>query len=49
LEVIIICEENYIDVDGSKVILNIYSMMKGGNKVKKPLANTRKSGEKECQ
>jgi hypothetical protein len=32
LEVVIICEESFIDVDGNMVILNVYPMMKGERK-----------------
>jgi hypothetical protein len=49
LEATIICEENFIDVDGTMVILYVYPMTKEKKKVKKPLANASKSGEKECQ
>jgi hypothetical protein len=50
LEVIIICEESSIDVDGNSVILDIYPMMKGEKKkVEKPLINANKSKEKEFQ
>ncbi len=50
LEVAIIYEESFIDVDNKKVILNVYSMMKGEKKkVKKPLTNASKLKEKECQ
>jgi hypothetical protein len=49
LEAIVICEDSSTDVDGNMVILYIYSMMKGEKKVEKPLANTIKSGKKQCQ
>ncbi len=51
LEAIVICEENFTDVDDNRVILlNIYPMMNGENKrVKKLLTNASKLGEKECQ
>jgi len=50
LEVVVIYEESFIDVDGKKVILNVYSVMKGEKKkVEKPLANVSKLREKECQ
>jgi hypothetical protein len=50
LEVIIICEESFIDVDDNMVILNVYPMMKGEKKkVEKQQANTNKTREKECQ
>jgi hypothetical protein len=49
VEATIICEENSTNVDGNKVILDVYSMMKGEKKkVEKPLANASKLGE-ECQ
>jgi hypothetical protein len=48
LEVAIICEESSMNVNGDFVILNVYPMMKGEKKVKKPSAITRKSRE-ECQ
>jgi hypothetical protein len=50
LEVVIICEESFIDVDGNMVILNVYPMMKGEKKkVEKQQANTNKTREKEWQ
>jgi hypothetical protein len=50
LEAIVICEENFTDVDDNMVILNIYPMMNGENKrVKKLPTSASKLGEKECQ
>jgi hypothetical protein len=46
LESTIIYEKSFIDIDGNRVILNVYPMMKGGkNKVEKPTTNTSKSRE----
>jgi hypothetical protein len=42
LEATIICEESSTNVDGNRVILDIYLMMKGEKKkVKKPLDNSK--------
>jgi tRNA 2-selenouridine synthase SelU len=49
LEAIVICEDSSTDVDGNMVILYVYSMMKGGKKVEKSLANTIKSRQKQCK
>ncbi len=50
LELTMIYEENSTNVDYNQVILNIYPMMKREKKkVEKPIANTSKSREKECQ
>jgi hypothetical protein len=50
VEAKVIYEESSIYVDGNRVILDVYIMMKGEKKkVKKPLANANKLGEKECQ
>jgi hypothetical protein len=50
LEGIIICEESSIDVDGNRVILNVYPMMTGEKKkVEKFPTNASKLGEKECR
>ncbi len=47
-EVAIIHEESFIDVDNKKVILDVYSMMKGEKKkVEKPPTNVSKL-RKEC-
>jgi len=48
-EVAIIYEESFIDVDNKKVILDVYSMMKGEKKkVEKPPTNASKLRKKEC-
>jgi hypothetical protein len=50
VEAKVIYEESSIYVDGNRVILDVYIMMKGEKKkVKKPSANANKLGEKECQ
>ncbi len=50
LELTIICEESFTNVDGNRVILDVYPMMKGKRKkVEKLPTNANKSGEKECQ
>jgi hypothetical protein len=49
LELTMICEESSTNVDGNRVILNVYPMMKREKKkVEKPISNTSKSRE-ECQ
>lgn len=50
VEGIIICEENSIDIDGNRVILNVYPMMTTGEKkkVEKLPTNASKLGE-ECK
>jgi hypothetical protein len=42
LEAIVICEDNSTNANGNKVILYIYSMMKGGKKVEKTLGQYHK-------
>jgi hypothetical protein len=50
LEVVDLCEESFTNVDGNKVILNVYPMTNGENKkVEKPSTNANKSRKKECQ
>jgi hypothetical protein len=49
LEGVVICEKSFTNVDGNRVILDVYPIMKGEKKkVEKPLANASKSRE-ECQ
>jgi hypothetical protein len=50
LEGVIIYGESFTNVDGNRVILDVYPIMRGEKKkVEKPLANASKSKEKECQ